>query len=265
MGEALPGARRAESFHGDEAMTVVRSRQIQGTPDPDAERGRLVSDADPRLSSPSSVSVLVVSQIRLYREGLVDLLEGQEDLRVLAAVANLEAAIPLVLEHRPDVVLLEMLGPERVSTIRWLTETSPRMLVVGLGIPHEESEIIACVEAGMVAYVPPEGTVADLVSEIHGAMRGEAACTPLVAGAAFRRLAVLARDRQPSRAEVLTVRESEVLLLMESGLSNKEIARRLSIELATVKNHVHNILSKLHLERRSQTFGVLRPDLSVWR
>jgi two-component system nitrate/nitrite response regulator NarL len=113
--------------------------------------------------------------------------------------------------------------------------------------------VIAVAEAGASAYVTPDGSMEDLACVVESVERGEVLCSPGMAAGLFRRVATLARDRQLDPIdEKLTARELDVLRLVEAGLSNKEIATALSIELPTVKNHVHRILEKLHVNRRSE-------------
>jgi DNA-binding NarL/FixJ family response regulator len=118
---------------------------------------------------------------------------------------------------------------------------------------------MACVECGVVGFVPRDASLSDLVSTIESALCGEANVSPRLAASLMRRLASIARQRSPAAvATHLTQREQEILAMLGEGLSNKQIAARLIIEVATVKNHVHNILSKTKLNRRSEAAALLR-------
>ena len=120
-------------------------------------------------------------------------------------------------------------------------------------MPNHESEILAVAEAGIAGFVTSDASVAELVAAIESVARGEALCTPSVTAALMRRLASLARSwAEADPIEPLTAREREILELIDEGLSNKQIAQRLRIELPTVKNHVHRILGKLGVHRRAR-------------
>jgi two-component system, NarL family, nitrate/nitrite response regulator NarL len=127
----------------------------------------------------------------------------------------------------------------------------PSVPMVALGVAGNESEIVTCAEFGVVAYVTREGTFDELLSVVRAAARGELLCSPRIAGTLARRVATLAAERQPTlELARLTRREREIVALIQQDLSNKEIAARLGIEVATVKNHVHNLMEKLNTHSR---------------
>jgi two-component system nitrate/nitrite response regulator NarL len=131
--------------------------------------------------------------------------------------------------------------------------------VVALGVPEVEADILRFAEVGVHAYVPPQAGVDDLIRAVNGVVRGEPPCSPRIAAALLRRVAVLAAAHGPqSEMRQLTCRERQTVQLIEEGLSNKEIARRLCIEVPTVKNHVHSILKKLRAKRRGEAAALLR-------
>jgi two-component system nitrate/nitrite response regulator NarL len=199
--------------------------------------------------------VLIVADIRLFRDGLALMLSEEHGLELAGAVANAAEAEECLLGGGVDVVVLDMANPESGVAVRRLTSAHPHMPVVALGVPEDETHVIACAEAGAAGYVPREGSVADLAAAVRGAASSELICSPRVAAGLMRRIGALSAERGPepaARVRRLTSREEEILGLIDEGLSNKEIARRLCIELATVKNHVHNILEKLQVRRRSE-------------
>jgi two-component system, NarL family, nitrate/nitrite response regulator NarL len=131
--------------------------------------------------------------------------------------------------------------------------------VLALTVPNRETEILAFAEAGIAGFVTLEASVAELVEAIESVARGEALCSPSVAAALLRRLASLAHSRTSADPTgPLTAREREILALIDEGLSNKQIAQRLRIELPTVKNHVHHILVKLGADRRAEAAALVR-------
>jgi DNA-binding NarL/FixJ family response regulator len=132
------------------------------------------------------------------------------------------------------------------------------MKIVALGVPDGEDAILSFGEAGIAGCVPPDASIQDLVQAVERAVRGELQITPRIAGAMIRRLALRAAAGDDSSGNTLTARESEIVRLIDQGLSNKEIAVRLGIEVATVKNHVHNLLEKLRVHRRAEAAARLR-------
>jgi two-component system nitrate/nitrite response regulator NarL len=204
------------------------------------------------------LSILIVSEIRLYREGLAELLASYGSLRVAGTAEPADEAVSLVCEYRPAVVLIDQALPGGLALSRALLELQPEVRVVALGVPDDSESVLAIAEAGIIGYVPREGTVADLVGTVERAVRGELQVSPQMAGAIVRRLAMRAAVGAEVRRDPLTARESEILGLIDKGLSNKEIAVRLGIEVATVKNHVHNMLEKLRVHRRGEAVAHLR-------
>lgn len=151
----------------------------------------------------------------------------------------------------PNVVLLDMETRDSSAIIRDLKHSAPHVPIVAVGVSDADAHVLACMEAGADGYVDREGSLETLIAAIESAARGELHCSPRVAGGLLRRLAALACAREPiAPAGQLTVREGQIVQLIVQNLSNKEIASRLGIEVATVKNHVHNLLEKLNVRRR---------------
>jgi DNA-binding NarL/FixJ family response regulator len=163
---------------------------------------------------------------------------------------------------RPDIILMRTDSTESLETLRTVLGRVPTTKVVALGVSEAEDEIIECAEAGIAGYLPRNGSLEDLVVLIQSVARGEAQCSPRIAATLLRRVATLAGERRSTAAlGRLTPREHEIVGLIDQSLSNKEIAQRLSIEVRTVKNHVHNILEKLQVHRRNQAAAQLRAVL----
>jgi len=181
------------------------------------------------------------------------MLGREEELSIVGAAADLEEALTCVRDLRPDLALIDLAMPESLAAVRAIRVLSTEARVVALAVPEIEEEVLACAEAGVAGYVPREAGVADLISTIQTVGRGELLCSPRMAAAFRERLTSLAASQASSGSERrLTGREIEILGLLERGLSNKDLARQLGIEVATVKNHVHNILEKLRVHRRGQ-------------
>lgn len=198
----------------------------------------------------------VISDVRLYREGLALALSSHPSLDVTDACEPNEDAVQAIARSRPAVVLVDAMVVQRDAFVARIGAVAPDAKVLAFGVADEASDVIACAEAGAAGYVDRDASLQELVATITAIQRGELHYPPRVAALLFRRVGSLAADRpkqsrQP-RVRALTGREEEVLELLDQGLSNKEIARRLSIRLPTVKNHVHHILEKLDVERRGQ-------------
>jgi two-component system nitrate/nitrite response regulator NarL len=208
--------------------------------------------------------VQILADIRLYREGLADLL-ARRGIDVMDTTAE-AAGVSDARTPRPDVVLVDMAMPDAIPTLRRLAAVFPDVSAVALGLPETEANVLACAEAGVAGYVPTEGSAEELVDTLGHVVRGEALCSPNVVGSLFRRVANLAVDRRPAAtAGRLTARERQIMELVDRGLTNREIADRLGIELSTVKNHVHNTLDKLQVRRRGQAAALALEGTGAWR
>jgi DNA-binding NarL/FixJ family response regulator len=135
--------------------------------------------------------------------------------------------------------------------------------VVAIGVSESEEDVVACAEAGVSGLVSDDATVESLVAACASALRGEASCSPRVTGLLLRRCHVLAsaggRRGAWDRSD-LSQRELEVIGLLDLGMTNKDIATQLCIEVATVKNHVHSILGKLQVGRRQDVGAAIRSE-----
>lgn len=206
------------------------------------------------------IQVFIVDDNRLLREGLVSMLTEQEDLVVVGASPNERKALGQIKKLRPEVVLIDIGMPDKdgVEITRDLHQDLPEVKVIILGMPDLTDEIMTCIEAGAVGYALKEDSFDYLVEIIRSANRGESFCSPRMAASLFSRVAELAGERIPQSSVKLTPREVEIINRIAEGLSNKEIAQRLSIELQTVKNHIHNILDKLQLHNRLEAVQYAR-------
>jgi DNA-binding NarL/FixJ family response regulator len=209
---------------------------------------------------PPPVRVFVVSNVRLHRDGLAQALVRYDRLEVVGTAPAGGDVLDRVRECRPDAVLLDNAIAGGLSMVRAITERVPNTKVVAFAVAEADAQVLACAESGAAAYVPAEASVEDLVVVLESAVRGELMCSPRIAAMLFKRLATLACAREQWHHDELSLtgREVEIMVLLDQGLSNKEIARRLCIETATVKNHVHNILEKLHVHRRGEAAAYAR-------
>ena len=197
--------------------------------------------------------LLILGEVGVYREALARALAAVAGFEVVGVAADVEEALAVLGRVEADVLLLDTRMPEGADALRALAAAAPQVKLVALAVPEVEGEVIAFAEAGASAYVTLDGSMDDLASVVQSVERGEVLCSPGMAAGLFRRVAALSRERQLDPIEEkLTTRELDVLRLIEEGLANKEIATALSIELPTVKNHVHRILEKLNVHRRTE-------------
>lgn len=204
--------------------------------------------------------VLIVAAVRLYREGMAASLDKRERLLVVGTARNRVEALDLIATRSPDVVVLDMATCESIDLVRTLQATAPALKTIAFGVEGDEDEIIAFAQAGVAGYVPSDASIDALTSAIAGVMKGDLVCPPLVAATLLRHVGTTSGGSRSVRPSVdLTAREFEVLALIDAGLSNKEIAVRLHIEVATVKNHVHHLLEKLHVTSRAEAAALFGP------
>lgn len=208
-----------------------------------------------------AIRVLVVDGVRILGEGIACALAGDRRLDSVVGTAGSREWGVRMDEFQPDVVLMRVATREDMATLRAIATTTSRVRVIALGATDTEDEVIACAEAGAAGYLPRDGTLEDLTNIITSVAGGETVCSPRVAVALLRRVAALAAERRAwNQGARLTAREWEIVQLIDHGLSNKEIARQLVIEVRTVKNHVHNILEKLQVHRRGEAAARIRGE-----
>jgi DNA-binding NarL/FixJ family response regulator len=207
--------------------------------------------------------IFILSDVRLYREGLAWSLSQRPEIEVIGAAAPAAATLVEISLSAATAVLLDVAMPAALNLPREIVRLAPRIKVIAFAVSEIDHELMAYAEAGIVGYVTRDSSVDDLVTSIRGALRGEPVCSPRLAGLLFQRVAVLSLPRQePCTQRALTRREREITELIQLGQSNKEIARSLRIGPATVKNHVHSILDKLQVSRRGEVAARLWSEVS---
>jgi NarL family two-component system response regulator LiaR len=213
------------------------------------------------------ITVLLVDDHEVVRQGVRFFLETQPEFSVVAEADSGLAAIKLAEESIPDVVLMDLIMPEMggVEATRRIKDVSPRTQIVVLTSYHDDEHIFPALQAGALSYILKDVRMEELAEAIRRADRGEATLHPRVASRIIQELHG-SRTDELNPFTALTNREMEVLRLIASGLGNREIAGQLVISEHTVKGHVSNILSKLHLADRTQAAvyawqkGVVRRD-----
>ena len=209
------------------------------------------------MRDPHRVRVFVASDVRVYREAIARLISTEDSLKLVGAAATAESASQLRDGARPDVVLVDAIQRADLVLAREISSAAGDAYVVALVAPERE-DLLGWAGAGVAGLLSWEASQEELVESLRRAARGGSPCSPDVAEALLRRV------RENSRGDFafggsLTEREAQVAELVADGLSNKAIASRLSIELATVKNHVHSILEKLRVHSRGEAAAKLRP------
>jgi two-component system, NarL family, nitrate/nitrite response regulator NarL len=199
------------------------------------------------------ITVAIIAAVRIYRDGLAAALDATPGISVLGTAADWSEVSGRLLSPAPDVLVVDVAHEPTAGGLRLVSRISPGVRVVAVSLSDDDHAALACLEAGISAYVLRGAPLDDLVSTIERTVRGELHCSPRFAAALGRRMADLAAlQGRGDRVSRLTSRELEIVYLIERELSNREIASRLCIEVATVKNHVHSILSKLQVRRRSE-------------
>ncbi|MCL6646622.1 MAG: response regulator transcription factor, partial [Dehalococcoidia bacterium] len=203
----------------------------------------------------SAARVLLVDDQLLFRKGLRALLSSEEDFEVVAEAGDGQEAVDKVRVYNPDIVLMDihMPGMDGIQATRLIKSERPEVKVVILTVSDEEDDLFEAIKVGAEGYLLKNLRPEELAQMLRGVMSNEAPVSPAVASkllGEFRRRP--RRDEEPSPGQVLTAREQEILQLVAEGLSNAEIAARLYVVEGTVKNHLHNILEKLHLQNRVQ-------------
>jgi two-component system nitrate/nitrite response regulator NarL len=202
--------------------------------------------------------VFLVADVSLHRAGLVELLASDERVDVVGSAASVDESLGEVAALRPDVAVLDVTPPDRTRGVSALTAAHDAVRVVVCAVPETEEDVIPCAEAGAAACLPHETPFDELVATIRHVASGESVASPRMTAMLMKRLSALATERATNGERHLTAREREILALIDEGLSNKDIAARLCIEVPTVKNHVHNILEKLQVRGRYEAAARVR-------
>lgn len=209
------------------------------------------------MDSPGIIRVLVVDDHTLFREGLVGILNGQVDFEVVGEGSDGLEALVKARELVPDLVLMDigMPGCDGLEATRRIKQELPAVTVVVLTVRDEEEKLFEAIKSGAQGYLLKNIRSRDILDLLRGAVQGQAAITPVLAGRMLEEFRRLSRQISPDLEDetaALTHREQEVLSLVAEGATDKEIADRLYISQHTVKSHMRNILAKLHVSNRRE-------------
>jgi len=202
---------------------------------------------------PEPITVMIVDDHEMVRNGAKGYLEVQPEISVVAEAESGTDAVRLAREYVPDVVLMDLVMPgmDGVEATRKVKDISPRTQIIILTSFHEDEHIFPALQAGAISYLLKDVKAEELVEAIRRASKGEATLHPRVAARLIKQFNLGEPDRKNLFTE-LTDREVDVLTLIARGFTNQKIAEELVISIGTVKGHVSNILSKLHLADRTQ-------------
>ncbi len=204
-----------------------------------------------------AIRVLVCDDHALFRRGLTMVLAEEPGMEVVGEAEDGDAAVAAAEQLAPDVVLMDVRMPKRsgIEATRAIAQSVPSARIVMLTVSDEEEDLYEAVKAGAAGYLLKEISIEEVADAIRSVVTGQSLITPSMASkllAEFSNLSKKAEARTAVPAPRLTERELEVLRLVAQGMSNKEIAAELYISENTVKNHVRNILEKLHLHSRME-------------
>ena len=191
----------------------------------------------------------------MVRQGIRTFLDAHADFRVVGEAASGEEAVRLATEHTPMVVLLDLVMPGvgGIEATRLIKHVSPQTHIIVLTSYHNDEYIFPALRAGALSFVLKDISTTELAEVVRKAARGESVLHSRVASRVVREIrGTLAEEEIPNLFTELSERELDVLRLIAAGLSNAAIAERLVISERTVKVHVSNILSKLHIADRTQ-------------
>ncbi len=208
-----------------------------------------------------AIRVVVADDHALFRRGLEMVLESEPDIEVVAEANNGAEAVALATEHVPDLVLMDVRMPPAeginggIEATQAIKDQVPNTKILMLTISDEEEDLYDAIKAGASGYLLKEISIEEVADAIRSVHAGQSLISPSMASKLLTEFAAMARkdeEKQQMPAPRLTDREMEVLTLVAQGLNNRDIAKELFISENTVKNHVRNILEKLHLHSRME-------------
>ena len=211
----------------------------------------------PAPISDEPIRVLIVDDHALFRRGLVMVLEQEKDIDLVGEAGDGAEAVNIAQDTMPDVVLMDVRMPRRggIEATSQIKAIAPHTKILMLTISDEEADLYDAIKAGASGYLLKEISIEEVANAIRQVHAGQSMISPSMASKLLTEFATMVKktDEKPAAAQPrLTEREMEVLRLVAKGRNNRDIAKELFISENTVKNHIRNILEKLHLHSRMQ-------------
>jgi two-component system nitrate/nitrite response regulator NarL len=205
------------------------------------------------------VNLVILTPVRLLGESLATCLSGHGGIERVEITFSYPAAMQLVATREYEIVMIDVTQGFSESDVRSLVMSWPRVRILALGLEEQRDAVIRCGRSGFSGYVSRDADLATLRRAVLDCDSGRLTCSAEIAGDLMRALFSLDAPAETSAANgPLTRRQADVVELIGRGLSNKEIAKQLNLSVATVKNHVHNVLEKLHVTRRAHVIRRIR-------
>jgi DNA-binding NarL/FixJ family response regulator len=215
------------------------------------------SDPQPVEKSADAIRVLIADDHALFRRGLQMVLEQEADISVVGEAGDGQEAVEKAGETMPDVVLMDVRMPKRggIEATKAIKELMPHIKILMLTISDEEADLYDAIKAGATGYLLKEVSIEEVGNAIRSVQTGQSLISPSMASKLLSEFATMVKradEKQAAPQPRLTDREMEVLKLVAKGRNNRDIAKELFISENTVKNHIRNILEKLHLHSRME-------------
>jgi len=201
-----------------------------------------------------TVRILLVDDHVLFRKGLAALLTSRSGFAVVGEANDGREAMSEARDLVPDVILMDVRMPvcDGLTATKQIMEEMPGARIVILTVSDDDEDVFQAIKSGALGYLLKDSPVEDLIAAIQGAMQGGPTISPGIASRILEHYRAQGQLEQSPVQLALSPREQEILACVADGLSDKEVSNRLSITIGTVKNHVHNIIGKLHVQNRAE-------------
>jgi DNA-binding NarL/FixJ family response regulator len=213
-----------------------------------------------------SLSLFLVITVRIYQDGLRSAFAADPRFDLRGTARDIDRGLEAIRADGapPDVVVVDVAVPEGLAGVRRLAEELHPTRMLALGLHETPDNVIAWTRAGACGFLSAEASLSELFDGVVGVARGEPPCSRRAAAALLNEVGAGGPAAAPAQHPALTAREREVATLLRQGRSNSEIARRLHIEHGTVKNHVHNVLTKLDVRSRGEAVALLQREEGMY-
>jgi RNA polymerase sigma factor (sigma-70 family) len=210
------------------------------------------------MHSKKKISVLIIEDNRLLRDGITDMIKEQPDLKVTASISEKENSLSKIIELKPDIVLLDLglRSQNSLHLVKSIKQKSSDVKIIVMDLLPSQSDILAFVKAGVSGFILKDAMVNEFLNTIRSVAADEKVLPTHLTGSLFSQIIEKATNGTINndllQAVQMTKRERQVIELIADGLSNKEIGKILHLSHYTIKSHVHNILEKMALHTRVQ-------------